>query len=219
MIAEDEALMRHGLSLVLAEGGAEVVAEARDAPDLIRATERHRPDLVISDIRMPPTNTDDGLRAVLAIRERRPAQPVLLLSHHVQRQYAQELLRCRTGGVGYLLKHRVADVDAFLGDVRTVLDGGTVLDPEVVQVLVHRARRTERAVDALTPRQRDVLTLVAEGRSNAAIARKLGIAEKTVVQHVSLIYDQLGLFDSQDDHRRVLAVLRYLSGRPETTPT
>ncbi len=203
--------MRHGLSLVLAEGGAEVVAEVRDAFDLIRATDEHRPDLVISDIRMPPTNTDDGLRAVLTIRERRPDQPVLLLSHHVQRVYAQELLQGRDGGVGYLLKHRVADVDSFLGDMHRVIDGGTVLDPEVVQVLVRRARRTERAVDALTPRQRDVLTLVAEGRSNAAIARKLGIAEKTVVQHVSLIYDQLGLFESQDDHRRVLAVLRYLS--------
>jgi DNA-binding NarL/FixJ family response regulator len=212
VLAEDEALMRHGLSLVLTEGGAEVVAEVRDAPDLIRATEQHRPDLVISDIRMPPTNTDDGLRAVLAIRERRPNQPVLLLSHHVQREYARELLQGRAGGVGYLLKHRVADVEVFLGDVHRVTEGGTVLDPEVVQVMVQRARRTERAVNALTPRQRDVLTLVAEGRSNAAIARKLGIAEKTVVQHISLIYDQLGLFDSHDDHRRVLAVLRYLSG-------
>lgn len=211
VLAEDEALMRHGLSLVLSEGGAEVVAEVQDALNLVRVTEQLRPDLVISDIRMPPTKTDDGLRAVLAIRERRPNQPALLLSHHVQREYAQELLQGRAGGVGYLLKHRVADIDTFLADAHRVAAGGTVLDPEVVEVLVERARRTERAVDALTPRQRDVLTLVAEGRSNAAIGRKLGIAEKTVVQHISLIYDQLGLFDSTDDHRRVLAVLRYLS--------
>jgi DNA-binding NarL/FixJ family response regulator len=211
VLAEDEALMRHGLSLVLTEGGAEVVAEVQDALNLVRVTEQLGPDLVISDIRMPPSRTDDGLRAVLAIRERRPSQPVLLLSHHVQREYAQELLQGRSGGVGYLLKHRVADVDTFLADAHRVAAGGTVLDPEVVQVMVERARRTERAVDALTPRQRDVLTLVAEGRSNAAIARKLGIAEKTVVQHVSLTYDQLGLFDSNDDNRRVLAVLRYLS--------
>lgn len=211
VLAEDEALMRHGLSLVLGEGGIEVVADVRDALNLVRATELHRPDLVISDIRMPPTHTDDGLRAVLAVRERRPDQAVLLLSHHVQREYAQELLHDRGGRVGYLLKHRVADVDGFLDDVRRVVEGGTVLDPEVVAVMVERARRTDRAIDALTPRQRDVLTLVAEGRSNAAIARKLGIAEKTVVQHVSLIYDQLGLLESHDDHRRVLAVLRFLS--------
>lgn len=211
VIAEDEALMRHGLSLVLGEGGIEVVADVRDALDLVRTVERHRPDLVISDIRMPPTNTDDGLRAVLAVRAGRPAQPVLLLSHHVQREYAQELLRDRAGGTGYLLKHRVADIETFLADARRVAAGGTVLDPEVAGVLVDRARRANRSVDALTPRQREVLTLLAEGRSNAAIARRLGIAEKTVVQHVSVIYDQLGLLDSQEDHRRVLAVLHFLA--------
>lgn len=211
VLAEDEALMRHGLSLVLGEDGIEVVADVRDALNLVRAVELHRPDLVISDIRMPPTNTDDGLRAVQAVRDRRPGQAVLLLSHHVQREYARELLQDRTGGVGYLLKHRVADVETFLGDARRVADGGTVLDPEVVAVLVDRARRTDRAVDALTPRQQQVLALLAQGRSNAAIARRLGIAEKTVVQHVSVVYDQLGLLDSQDDHRRVLAVLRYLA--------
>lgn len=211
MLAEDEALMRHGLSLVLGEGGIEVVADVRDAINVVRAVELHRPDLAITDIRMPPTNTDDGLRAALAIRAQRPEQAVLLLNHHVQREYAQELLQDRADRVGYLLKHRVADIDAFLAAARRVAAGGTVPDPEVVAVLMERVRRADRAVDALTPRQRDVLTLVAEGRSNGAIARRLGIAEKTVVQHVSMVYDQLGLLDSQDDHRRVLAALRYLS--------
>jgi len=212
VLGEDEALMRQGLSLVLEQGGFEVVAMASDAPSLVKAAAEHEPDLVISDIRMPPQNTDDGLRAVLQIRAERPLLPIVVLSHHVQRQYAMELLQSRADGVGYLLKHRVADVESFLEDLRRVIAGGTVLDPEVVAALVERARRTDHAVDRLTPRQRDVLTLIAESRSNAAIARKLSIAEKTVVQHTSQIYDQLGLFESEDDHRRVLAVVRYLSG-------
>lgn len=211
MLGEDEALMRHGLSLVLSEDDIEVVADVRDALTLVRAVDRHRPDLVISDIRMPPDHTDDGLRAVLAIRDQLPGQPVVLLSHHVQREYALELLRDGAGAIGYLLKHRIADLQTFLAGLRRVAAGGTVLDPEVVAALVDRARRTGTAIESLTLRQREVLTQLAEGRSNAAIARRLGIAEKTVVQHVSVIYDQLGLLAGPDDHRRVLAVLRYLS--------
>ena len=203
--------MRSGLALVLGQGGFRVVATASDAPGLVAAAAEHDPDLVISDIRMPPGNRDDGLRAVLSIRQRRPGQPVVLLSHHVTRLYAKELLHDAGGSIGYLLKHRVADVEAFHADLERVAAGATVLDPEVIAALVERARRAEGAVERLTPRQRDVLTLIAEGRSNAAIARALTIAEKTVVQHTSQIYDQLGLFASDDDHRRVLAVLRYLA--------
>lgn len=211
VLGEDEALMRQGLTLVLGHGGIEVVGQAGDAPELVRIAAELAPDLVISDIRMPPDHTDDGLRAALAIRAHRPGQPVLLLSHHVHREYTRELLRDGAGGIGYLLKHRVADLTDFLADLRRVTAGGTVLDPEVVEALVARARRTGPVVDALTARQREVLTLLAQGRSNAAIARRLGIAEKTVVQHVSVIYDQFGLLAGPDDHRRVLAVLSYLS--------
>lgn len=212
VIGEDEALMREGLSLVMTGGGIDVTAVAGSAPELVRIVEDHRPDLVISDIRMPPDHVDDGLKAVLALRRSRPGLPVVVLSHHVQRQYAAELLSEGTGGVGYLLKHRVADIDGFLGDLRVVASGGTVLDPEVVAAMVERARRTASAVEALTPRQRDVLSLIAEGRTNGAIARRLAITEKTVVQHTSVIYDRLGLAETGDDHRRVLAVLRYLAG-------
>lgn len=211
MLGEDEALMRQGLILVLDHGGIEVVGQAGNAPDLVRIVAELAPDLVISDIRMPPDHTDDGLRAALAVRAHRPGQPVLLLSHHVHREYTRDLLRDGAGGIGYLLKHRVADLADFLADLHRVAAGGTVLDPEVVAALVARARRTGPAVDALTARQREVLTLLAQGRSNAAIARRLGIAEKTVVQHVSVIYDQFGLLAGPDDHRRVLAVLNYLS--------
>ncbi|WP_420120341.1 response regulator [Nakamurella sp.] len=211
VLGEDEALMRQGLILVLDHGGIEVVGQAGNAPDLVRIVAELAPDLVISDIRMPPDHTDDGLRAALAVRAHRPGQPVLLLSHHVHREYTRDLLRDGAGGIGYLLKHRVADLADFLADLHRVAAGGTVLDPEVVAALVARARRTGPAVDALTARQREVLTLLAQGRSNAAIARRLGIAEKTVVQHVSVIYDQFGLLAGPDDHRRVLAVLNYLS--------
>ena len=211
VIGEDEALLREGLSLVLAQGGIEVAAIAGDAVTLVREVTEHQPDLVITDIRMPPGNADDGLQAALELRAARPDLPIVVLSQHVQRQYALELLEGGSVGIGYLLKQRITDIDDFLGDLKRVLDGGTVLDREVVAAMVERARRTDGAVESLTPRQLDVLGLVAEGRSNAAIARRLGIAEKTVVQHTSLVYDHLGLPDSDDDHRRVLAVVRYLA--------
>jgi DNA-binding NarL/FixJ family response regulator len=211
VIGEDEALMREGLSLVLAGGGIEVAALAADARELVRVVEDVRPDMVISDIRMPPGNVDDGLKAVLELRRSMRSLPVVVLSHYVQRQYAAELLHDGQGGVGYLLKHRVADLDRFVADLRLVASGGTVLDPEVVAAMVDRARRTEGPVEALTHRQRDVLSLIAEGRTNAAIARRLAISEKTVVQHISVIYGRLGVIDNGDDHRRVLAVLRFLS--------
>ncbi len=211
VIGEDEALLREGLSLVLAQGGIEVAAIAGDAVTLMREVTEHHPDLVITDIRMPPENADDGLQAALQLRAAQPGRPVVVLSQHVQRQYVLELLASGADGIGYLLKQRITDIDDFLGDLKRVVDGGTVLDREVVAVMVERARRTDDAVESLTTRQRDVLALVAEGRSNAAIARRLGITEKTVVQHMSLVYDQLRLPDSPDDHRRVLAVVRYLT--------
>lgn len=211
VIGEDEALLREGLSLVLAQGGIEVAAIAGDAVTLVRDVAEHRPDLVITDIRMPPENADDGLQAALQLRAAQPGRPVVVLSQHVQRQYALELLETGSAGIGYLLKQRITDIDDFLGDLKRVVDGGTVLDREVVAVMLERARRTDDAMESLTTRQRDVLALVTEGRSNAAIARRLGITEKTVVQHMSLVYDQLSLPDSPDDHRRVLAVVRYLA--------
>jgi DNA-binding NarL/FixJ family response regulator len=212
VIAEDEALMRTGLELVLEKGGLEVVGEAVDAAELLELTDRCLPDVVITDIRMPPTRTDEGLRAALSIRRAHPGVGVLVLSQHVQRKYAVQLVGARTGGVGYLLKQRIADVEEFSRDVRRVGDGGTVLDPEVVAMLVARSRRDRHALDRLTARQIEVLGLMAQGRSNAAIARQLDISDKAVVFHVSHIYDQLDLPASDDDHRRVLAVVRYLTG-------
>lgn len=211
VIGEDEALLREGLSLVLDRGGFEVVAMVGDADSLVARTFEERPDLVITDIRMPPTGTDDGLRAALTLRAAKADLPVVVLSQFVQRQYAMELLEANPGAVGYLLKHRIAAIDVFLDDLRRVVGGATVLDPEVVSAMVERARRTDGAVESLTPRQRDVLALIAEGRSNAAIAGALHISERTVVQHTSQVYDRLGIFDSDRDHRRVLAVLRYLT--------
>jgi DNA-binding NarL/FixJ family response regulator len=212
VIADDEALLREGLRHVLQDGGLEVVGLAADAPELTALGLRHAPDLLIADIRMPPDHTDDGLRAALEVRRRRPGTAIMLLSQHVNRRYALELISDQGAtGVGYLLKLRVADGGTFVRDARRVAEGGTVLDPEVVTVMVARARRDGDAIDRLTPRQAEVLALVAEGRSNAAIARRLVITEKAVVQHVSHIYDQLGLGVSQDDHRRVLAVARYLA--------
>jgi DNA-binding NarL/FixJ family response regulator len=214
VIAEDEALLREGLALSLARAGLEVAGVAASAPDAVRVTEAEMPDVLITDIRMPPGNADDGLRAAIEIRARRPDVGVMVLSHYVQRRYALELLADRPEGVGYLLKERVADVKGFCADVRRVGTGETVLDPEVVAVMLTTARRDSDALDDLTERQIEVLGLIAEGRSNAAIARALVITEKAVVQHVSHIYAQLGLAANVDDHRRVLAVVRYLSRRP-----
>jgi DNA-binding NarL/FixJ family response regulator len=211
VIGEDQALMRAGLSLVLEQAGFEIVAIAADAEDVVRKTAAHCPDLLVTDIRMPPTNTDDGLRAALEARTRLPALPVLVLSQYLQRDYAVELLESGDEGVGYLLKQRVADVDRFVADLRRIVAGGTVLDPEVVAAMVDRHRPDEDPVAQLTERQRAVLELMAQGRSNAAIAEQLGVSEKAIVRHTSNIYDELGLGSSPDDHRRVLAVVRFLS--------
>lgn len=212
VIAEDETLLRHGLQLVLEQGGFEVAAVAGDAVGLEEAVAAHRPELVVTDIRMPPTHTDEGLMAALRIRRQYPETAVMVLSQHVQRRSANELLSAQTGRVGYLLKQRIADVDTFLDDLRAVAAGGTALDPDVVAVMVARARRADVTIGNLTPRQQEVLALMAEGRSNSRIAAQLFLSEKAVVQHTSHIYDALGLPVDSDAHRRVLAVLRYLNG-------
>jgi DNA-binding NarL/FixJ family response regulator len=211
IIGEDEVLLREGLRHLLDNDGFEVVAVAGDAERLEQQVARQLPDLVITDIRMPPTHTDEGLLAALRIRDRYPAIPVVVLSQHVQRRYATELLDQNSGGFGYLLKQRIADVTTFTADLRRVAAGGTALDPEVVSVLLARATRASGAVGSLTPRQLEVLALMAEGRSNARIASTLFLSEKAVVQHTSNIYEALGLPVDADDHRRVLAVIRFLA--------
>jgi DNA-binding NarL/FixJ family response regulator len=211
IVAEDEALLREGLVHVLENGGHEVVEAVADAEELVRAVAEHRPDLVVTDIRMPPSRTTEGLAAAVRINRDWPDVAIVVLSQHVQRQYALELLAARPAGVGYLLKQRIADVATFHADLERVAAGGTVLDPEVVALMVTRARRRDTALDGLTPRQCEVLALMAQGRSNAAIARQLTITEKAVVAHVSRIYDELHLTTDDDDHRRVLAVVRYLA--------
>lgn len=212
VIAEDEVLLREGLSHVLQGDGMTVVAAVGNAELLEREVARHRPDLAITDIRMPPTHTDEGLVSALRIRETHPEVGVVVLSQHVQRRYAAELLSRDGGRFGYLLKQRIADVKTFTESLRRVADGGTALDPEVISVMVNRASRADSALGRLTPRQLEVLALMAEGRSNAGIAGKLFLTEKAVVQHTSNIYDALGLAIDADDHRRVLAVTRYLEG-------
>lgn len=210
MIGEDQVLMLEGLKLVLERAGFTIEATTENARDLVRRARGLRPDLVVSDIEMPPDRTDDGLRAVLELRAERPELAVMLLSHHARRAYAQELLEAGERGVGYLLKQRVADVGSFVADLRRVLDGQTVLDPVIVASLVNRHRPRD-PLAGLTPRQREVLALMAEGRSNSAIATRLGITEKVVVKHVSAVYATLDIDDGRDGHRRVLAVVRYLS--------
>lgn len=211
VIAEDEALLREGLVLLLSGAGFDVAGVCADADELVRVAAAERPDLVITDIRMPPGHSEDGLRAAVEIRVARPSTAVLVLSQHVHRRYVGELLGERPSGVGYLLKQRVVDGIAFCQDARTVGEGGTVLDPVVVAAMISRARHGNDAIARLTPRQSEVLALVAEGRSNAAIGRRLAITEKAVVQHASNIYDLLGLVANDEDHRRVLAVVRYLN--------
>ena len=211
IIAEDEALIRRGLELVLRDGGHDVVAAVGDADEMADAVAGQRPDLVVTDIRMPPTHTDEGLAAALRIRRDHPGTAVVVLSQHVQRRYAKDLLADGEGRVGYLLKQRIADIGTFLEDLERVAQGGTALDPDVVAVMVGRARHSEVAVGRLTARQQEVLALVAEGRSNGSIAAKLFLTEKAVVQHVSRIYDALGLPPDADTHRRVQAVVRYLN--------
>jgi DNA-binding NarL/FixJ family response regulator len=209
VIAEDSVLLREGLTRLLAEGGFDVVATVADAEQLLRAVGSVLPDVVVADVRMPPTHQDEGVRAALVIRQRWPATAVLLLSQYVEERYATELLAGDTRGVGYLLKDRVADVDEFVEALRRVGEGGTALDPEVVTQLLARSRRRD-PLDALTRRERQVLQLMAEGRSNGAIAGQLVVTEGAVEKHVSSIFTKLGLAPIEGDHRRVLAVLRYL---------
>ncbi|HEX6418060.1 MAG TPA: response regulator transcription factor [Acidimicrobiales bacterium] len=209
VIAEDSVLLRAGLTRLLSDAGEEVVAAVDNADDLLTVVERHRPDLAVVDVRMPPTFTDDGLRAALQIRARWPEIGILVLSQYVEETYASELLADDTKGLGYLLKDRIADVDEFLVAVRRVGGGGTALDPEVVAQLLARSRRRD-PLDRLSPREREVLALMAEGRSNAAIARELVVSDGAVEKHVSNIFTKLDLPPTEHDHRRVLAVLRWL---------
>jgi DNA-binding NarL/FixJ family response regulator len=209
MIAEDSVLLREGLTRLLSEAGFEVVAAVADAEQLLRGVGARRPDVVVADVRMPPTHRDEGVRAALVIRQRWPQTAVLLLSQYVEERYATELLAGDTRGVGYLLKDRVADVDEFVEALRRVGAGGTALDPEVVQQLLARTRR-RHPLEGLTQRERQVLQLMAEGRSNGAIAGELVVTEGAVEKHVSSIFTKLDLAPTESDHRRVLAVLRYL---------
>jgi DNA-binding NarL/FixJ family response regulator len=215
VVAEDLFLLREGLVRLLKARGFEIVAATDSAPGLLDALLEHRPDLAIVDIRLPPTHTDDGLRAALSARERMPALPILLLSQYVEQIYAQELLADQRGGVGYLLKDRVFSDDQFVDVIRTVAAGGTVMDPEVVTKLLGRRSRGEREPRSrLTERERQVLELMAEGRSNSAIANRLFISEKAVSKHSTSIFTKLELAPSDDDNRRVLAVLAYLMSVP-----
>ncbi len=213
VVAEDDVLMREGIAQVLRSAGFLVLGTAADAVELRSQVETHRPTVLVTDIRMPPGGADDGLRAALELRGSPPALAVMLLSQFVQRAYAVELVGNNPAGVGYLLKQRVADVTRFAASVRQVAEGGTVLDPEVVQAMLDvKQARGGTDFTSLTPRQREVLGLLAEGRSNQAIAERLGITEKSVVGYVSRIYDDFDLPLNAEDHRRVLAVLRYLNG-------
>ncbi len=209
VIAEDSALIREGLARVIEESGGTVVAKVGDGPSFVAAVEEHRPDVSVVDVRMPPTQRDEGLRAAIEARRRVPGTPVLVLSQYVERQYATELLASGDGGIGYLLKDRVADIDDFMSALRRVAAGGTALDPEVVAQLMVRHTREDR-LSTLTPRERDVLAAMAEGRTNAGIAAALGITEGAAEKHIGNIFGKLDLPDSANDHRRVLAVLAYL---------
>jgi DNA-binding NarL/FixJ family response regulator len=210
VIAEDLALLRDGLSHILQAFGFEVVASVDNGPSLLPALLEQRPDVAIVDVRLPPTFTDEGLRAAIAARAERPGLPVLVLSQHVEQLYARELLAGGTGAVGYLLKDRVSNVAQFIDAVRRVADGGTVMDPKVVAALLARRPGSGGPVDGLTAREREVLGLMAEGRSNAAIAGRLFVTDKAVSKHINNIFTKLGLPPSDDDNRRVMAVLAYL---------
>jgi len=209
MIAEDSVLLRAGITRLLEDAGCDVIAAVGDGDQLLHAVVADPPDVCVVDVRMPPSHTDEGLRAALVLRKRWPDVAVLVLSQYVEEKYASELLAGDVRGVGYLLKDRVADVDDFLEALRRVAAGGAALDPEVVGQLLARSRRAD-PVARLTPRERDVLTLMAEGRSNGAIAAALVVGEGAVEKHVSSIFTKLDLPPADTDHRRVLAVLRYL---------
>jgi DNA-binding NarL/FixJ family response regulator len=209
VVAEDSVLLREGLVRLLQEGGFDVVGQAGDGEDLLRKVNAHRPDVAVVDVRMPPSHTDEGLRAALAIRAEHPECGVLVLSQYVEERYAMELVAASEGGVGYLLKDRVGDIERFTESVRRVAEGGSALDPEVVARLLGRRRREDPLAE-LTPREREVLELMAEGRSNQAIAEQLVITERAVEKHVTSIFAKLALSPTAEDHRRVLAVLAYL---------
>jgi DNA-binding NarL/FixJ family response regulator len=210
VIAEDLALLREGITRLLSEHGFDVVAAVPDADAFLVAVEEHRPDVCVVDVRLPPAFKDEGVRAALEVRRRFGDLPILVLSQYVERTYAAELLSDGRGGVGYLLKDRVADVRDFVDAVRRVAEGGTALDPEAVSQLL--GSRDDGPLDELTPREREVLALMAEGRSNAAIAAAMVVTDGAVEKHVSSIFGKLGLPPSEQDHRRVLAVLAWLRG-------
>ena len=215
-IAEDAAVIRAGLAEILADRGHEVVAAVGNAEDLLTAIAEHQPDVAVVDVRMPPGYTDEGLRAAIAIRRDHPATGVLVFSQYIETRYAADLLGAAPGGgaagVGYLLKDRVGDVDEFVEALSRVAAGGTALDPEVVTQLL-RASRRDTGLGSLTPRERDVLALMAEGRSNGAIAATLVISERAVEKYIASIFSKFGLAPSDSDHRRVLAVVAFLDAR------
>jgi DNA-binding NarL/FixJ family response regulator len=213
VVGEDHALTREGIVHVLEEGGFDVVATAADADELLRKARAHRPDVVVTDIRMPPTLTDDGLRAAQAIRAELPEIGVLVLSQFLEAGYALDLVGERAQGVGYLLKDRVGDLETFVDAVRRVASGGSALDPDVVQSMIGRLR-IDDPIDELTGREREVLALMAEGRSNKGIAEQLVVTVAAVERHVTSIFGKLGMRPATEDHRRVLAVLGYLHHEP-----
>lgn len=209
VLAEDLFLLRDGLVRLLEAYGFEIAAAVETGPELARALAELDPDVAVVDVRLPPSHTDEGLQCALAARRARPVLPVLVLSQHVEQLYARELLADGNGGIGYLLKDRVFDADQFVDAVRRVAAGGTVMDPQVISQLLSRRSRDE-PIGGLTPREREVMELVAQGRSNTAIAAQLVITERAVAKHTSNIFGKLGLPPSDDDNRRVLAVLAYL---------
>ena len=210
VLGEDLTLLRDGLIRLLTAYGMDVVAAVDNAPELVRALVTHRPDVAVVDVRLPPSFTDEGLKAAIEARAQVPGLPVLVLSQHVEPLYAKELLSAAAGGVGYLLKDRVSDVRRFIEAVRTVANGGTAMDPEVVSQLLARHARNE-PLSCLTPREREVLALMAEGRTNAAIAARLVVTDKAISKHISNIFTKLDLYPAEDGNRRVLAVLAYLN--------
>jgi DNA-binding NarL/FixJ family response regulator len=210
VLGEDLTLLRDGLIRLLTAYGMEVVEAADNGPALLHALITHRPDVAVVDVRLPPTFTDEGLKAAIEARAQVPGLPVLVLSQHVEPLYARELLSGGRGGLGYLLKDRVSDVQRFIEAVRTVAGGGTAMDPEVISQLLARRARDE-PLSRLTPREREVLALMAEGRTNAGIAARLVVTEKAVSKHINNIFTKLDLYRGEDDNRRVLAVLTYLN--------
>jgi DNA-binding NarL/FixJ family response regulator len=211
VIAEDQALLREGIIALLREAGIDVVAQAEDGEGLLRIVGGHKPDLAVVDVRLPPTFTDEGVRAAIEVRERHPGVGILILSQYVEPVYTAELLATGHGGIGYLLKERAGDLPAFLDAVQRVADGGTALDREVVAELVQtRNAGGDGPLTALSPRELEVLSLMAEGRTNAAIARALVVTQSAVEKHISNVFSKLDLPTTDDDHRRVLAVLTFL---------